>query len=162
MNNVSDDYTFKDKWKIWCHALKDTNWNIDSYNQIYDINNIFDYSIVKEEINKTYYQNTMFFFMRNDILPIWEAPENKNGSTLSFKITKNIKNNIDELLYNIFKEYIYIEESKSLINGVSISPKKEFVIVKLWSEKKINKLSDICITLSYQFGSKNCIIKNTS
>ena len=33
----------QDKWKLWYHSINDTNWNKNSYQDIYNINNLFDY-----------------------------------------------------------------------------------------------------------------------
>ena len=59
--------------------------------------------------------------MKKDIFPNWEDPSNRTGGCKSF----NVKST------NILNEW------NELINGISISPKREFNIVKVWfSENK--------------------------
>ena len=148
-----------DEWKLWYHSIKDTNWDMKSYKELYTIRNMYDYQIIKDTIENNIYQNGMFFYMKNNILPIWEIPENKNGSSISFKISRDIKKSIDILLLHIFKEIIYVKSTDISINGISISPKNS-VIIKLWTNKIVKNLNDICIEI-LPFTSKNCIIKKT-
>ena len=71
--------------------------------------------------------------MKEDIFPNWEDPDNRNGGCLSFKIpSTNIISGWEELLLKCFTEKIISPEHADEINGISISPKKEFNIIKIW------------------------------
>lgn len=120
------------KWKLWIHTLDNKSWDLNSYNNIFEINNIYDYNILKENITINNLQNCMFFLMNGDILPIWEDPENREGTSLSFKIpSKNIKEEWDNIILKTICNDI-LKNNTNNINGVSIAPKKEFNIIKLW------------------------------
>jgi hypothetical protein len=71
--------------------------------------------------------------MRKDIFPNWEDPDNRNGGCLSFKVSSsNIVNEWVNLLLKCITENILTDNNENEINGISISPKKEFNIIKIW------------------------------
>ncbi len=122
----------QDKWKLWYHSINDTNWNKKSYQDIYNINNLFDYKYVIEIFKQDHYQNGMFFCMRDGIFPNWEDPDNRNGGCLSFKVSSvNILEEWNNLLLKCITDNI-LSDKNNEINGISISPKKEFNIIKIW------------------------------
>ncbi len=81
--------------------------------------------------------------MKNDIKPIWEVEENKKGGCFSYKITTCY-------IYELWKKMSYMLIGNSMINdniivkninGISISPKRNFCILKIWNNdyKKCDK-----------------------
>ena len=84
---MDQSWNTENRWTVWYHSVKDNRWTPDSYKKIYTINNMGDYEILKESIKRVHLQNCMMFIMKEDILPIWEDPENMAGCSLSFKIT---------------------------------------------------------------------------
>ena len=88
-----NEYKLKNKWTLWYHSLKDNNWLISSYNNLLQMNDLYDYQLLEDSFQQNHYQNGMFFLMKNNIKPIWEDPKNRMGGCLSFKISqKNILN----------------------------------------------------------------------
>tara|TARA_B100000686_G_C16698527_1_gene921982 strand:- start:1192 stop:1497 length:306 start_codon:yes stop_codon:yes gene_type:complete len=75
--------------------------------------------------------------MKKGIFPNWEDPSNRLGGCLSFKISStNVINEWrDIFLKCVFEELLENENDK--INGLSISPKKEFNIIKVWFSESI-------------------------
>jgi hypothetical protein len=76
----------------------------------------------------------MLFVMRKGIAPMWEDPKNRNGGCFSYKV-------VNKQVYEIWKELFYCVCGESLcrnpdhskhINGITISPKKNFCIIKIW------------------------------
>ena len=51
----------------------------------------------------------MFFIMKNDIAPVWEAPENIDGGCFSFKIQKNMCLPFGNLLYIALLVILYLK-----------------------------------------------------
>ena len=76
----------------------------------------------------------MLFLMRQGIKPIWEDEKNRNGGCFSYKVAnKNV--------YEVWRDLTYVLIGESISNnivfvnsvtGITISPKKNFCIVKIW------------------------------
>jgi len=133
-----------DKWVLWAHLPHDTDWTIKSYQKIMNITSVEHmlslYSALPEKLIK----NCMLFLMREGINPTWEDPANKEGGCFSFKVT----NKTVPLVWKRLS-YVLVGETLSnnhrmgkVINGITISPKRSFCIVKIWM--------------------KNCTIQNPS
>ncbi len=129
MNN----YKLNNKWTLWYHSINNNEWNNSSYEKIIDICDLYDYYIVVENLKSNHLQNGMFFMMKDDIFPTWEYPDNREGCSISFKVPASVlKENWDILVKNIITENIFKNNDIDKLNGISISPKKEFNIIKLW------------------------------
>lgn len=122
------------KWIVWFHDPSDNNWDLTSYKKIYEISTIKEFWNLYNKLDNKIIENSMFFVMRENIDPIWEHKDNINGGSWSFKIPKG---NILETWMNIsmalFGETIN-KTTKNIINGISISPKKNFCIIKIWNK----------------------------
>lgn len=134
-----EKYKIENEWDLWFHSIKDTKWDKQSYRKIYTIKNYLDFSVLDNIFKQNHYQNGMFFIMKSGIFPNWEDPENRLGGCLSFKINStNVINCWNNILLKCISGNI-MEESNNKINGLSISPKKEFNIIKVWfSDKDID------------------------
>ena len=76
----------------------------------------------------------MLFLMKDGIYPTWEDPKNKDGGCFSYKISNKIvvdawKNLSYTLIGNKLSED---KDFKDNITGITISPKKNFCILKIW------------------------------
>ncbi|MBV68170.1 MAG: hypothetical protein CMG26_07435 [Candidatus Marinimicrobia bacterium] len=130
MNN----YQLNSNWCIWYHSIKDNNWKNNSYKNIYKISNIYELKSFIDTIETIHLQNGMFFIMKDDIFPTWEDPDNRNGCCVSFKISnKDLKEQFDFIVYRVLSgDILKDKENTDYLNGISVIPKKEFNIVKLW------------------------------
>ena len=147
-----------DKWIIWSHGSNDSNWENDSYKKIFEINNLFDLKIMNDIINDDYFINNMIFIMKDGIFPTWENEYNNDGCSGSFKITNSViwiymVNELSTL--NIFKDLSKIDE----INGLSISSKKKFYILKIWFKNNIKDISPIIKDIHPLISNRNCRLK---
>lgn len=142
---MNKDYLLKNDWSLWFHSIKDTSWDESSYKKLIDINNLFDVKYIIDSLKKENFHNSMFFVMKQGIFPNWEDKKNINGSCLSLKIPKNyIQTTWNVILIRLITNSIFIDTYKQQhLNGISITPKKEFNIVKLWFEKNIKNLKGI-------------------
>ena len=128
----------KNEWKLWFHSINDNNWNKSSYKQLYSLKDLYDTNLMMSIFKQNHYQNGMFFLMKNDVFPNWEDPSNRMGGCLSFKISsKNVISEWSELFLKCNLECILKDENDK-INGLSISPKKEFNILKIWFSENID------------------------
>ena len=66
------------EWVLWYHDSNDKNWDLNSYKNIYEFNDIESFWKLINTIDKYYdnYSNDMIFLMRkendNYIYPMWE------------------------------------------------------------------------------------------
>lgn len=151
-------------WKIWYHSINDNNWDKSSYKELFLINNIHDFILIKDIFKQNHYQNGMFFIMKDNIFPNWEDPKNRMGGCLSFKVpSSNIIEQWDELSLRCLTENI-MKDNNEYVNGISISPKKEFNIIKIWINEhsfkyneKFNEIPGDFISLSNSIYKKHIV-----
>ena len=127
-------HSLSDKWVLWAHLPHDTNWSLNSYIKVSDIETIEDLVSIIQNLKENVVKNCMLFIMRHNINPIWEDPSNKNGGCFSFKINnKNVGSSWKNLSYAVLGKSITKDDKLfESINGITISPKKTFCIVKIW------------------------------
>ena len=156
-----DDYKLQTSWILWNHKLNDNNWKNNSYKNIFEINNLYDYKFLENIMTLQNLQNTMFFLMRKDIFPTWEDPDNRDGCCASFKVPlKDIKNIWIQLVIDIISENIHIDKNKyDIINGISIAPKKEFNIIKIWFKTDIKNIKESIQLYDHYINVDNCRLK---
>ena len=125
-----NEYKLNNKWTLWYHSLKNKNWDNNSYVKVIEIKSLLDYQLLKDVMRINHLQNGMFFLMKGDIFPTWEDPKNRMGGCISFKYDNNILNEWLKILLLCITEEL--SDYNKEINGLSISPKKEFNILKVW------------------------------
>ena len=123
------------KWVLWAHLPHDTDWTIRSYKKIMDIKIAEEIIKLNEALPEKLIKNCMLFLMRDGINPMWEDPKNKDGGCFSFKVSNKYVGKVwEKLSYSIVGETITKNEKMlNLVNGITISPKKAFCIMKVWT-----------------------------
>ena len=156
------DLKLQNEWILWNHELNNKSWTNDSYKNIFEFKNLYDLKLYFDNLDLLQLQNSMYFIMRNGIFPTWEDKNNKYGCCASFKVLSNdILETWKLLLQNILCENIHKNIKKyDNINGISISPKKEFNIIKIWFKFKIKNLKDFINIDNKYINDKNCLLKN--
>jgi len=137
-------HLLNDKWILWFHNPLDNKWTIDSYINITTISSIEDFWELYSNMDNKIIENGMLFLMRNNIEPLWEHNKNIDGGSWSFKIAKNkIASVWNDISINICLENIS-NNKNNIINGISISPKKKFSILKIWNnDKNISSITNL-------------------
>jgi len=121
-----------DTWTLWYHSPENDDWKFKSYKKIYEFDTIEKYWKLIDEIPPLHFSSGMFFLMKNNIPPLWEDQYNINGGHWSYKVfKKNASECFIEAMTATIAEQICQE--KSIITGISISPKKGFCIIKVWN-----------------------------
>lgn len=140
--DITDCYYFNDIWSIYFHDPQDTNWDIKSYKFICTISNLQEFSYVFHTF-KELFHNGMFFIMREHITPRWEDEYNQDGGCFSYKLSKIIlEDKFFEVCAQVLGETIGKQDEFSAnVNGISISPKKNYYIVRIWI--KNNKYASV-------------------
>tara|TARA_B110001450_G_scaffold256433_1_gene286914 strand:+ start:1176 stop:1853 length:678 start_codon:yes stop_codon:yes gene_type:complete len=141
MTTQINKHTTHNSWIVWYHNPADTDWSTKSYKDIIEISSIEDYCVLKNswDLCLPKVSEGMFFLMRkinNEtcIYPQWEDKNNINGGCWSFKIPKNKCQDVwfDLIKYILGECLIHKDIDYSIVNGISISPKKNFSIIKIW------------------------------
>jgi hypothetical protein len=133
-SSSSSQYPLLDEWSLWAHLPHDTDWSLNSYKTIYNYTELESTISVTEALPGTLIKNCMLFVMRKGITPLWEDPKNRSGGCFSYKVNNKIVHDCwKKLTYSLVGESL--SKNKKLqnsINGITISPKKNFCIIKIW------------------------------
>lgn len=122
-----------DIWSLYFHDPHDYNWELGSYKLLCNISTVENFVETFAAYNDLFL-NGMFFIMREYITPRWEDENNKNGGCISFKISRfQMQDKMFEVCSQLLGETLGKNKVYSLnINGVSISPKKNYFIIRIW------------------------------
>jgi hypothetical protein len=135
-NNIATSFIhpLRNKWILWAHLPQDNDWSVKSYRLISSIKTLEDSIAMTETTPDPLIKACMLFVMRDGIAPMWEDPKNRNGGSFSYKVSnKNVCEVWRELNYVLVGETI--SNTSSFVNcvtGITISPKKNFCIIKIW------------------------------
>ena len=114
---------------------------------------------INEYIPDKFIKSCSLFVMRNNIKPMWEALENKEGGAFSYKVSnKNIGNVWKNLLCMLTGNSLTNENIEPIVNGITISPKKNFCIIKIWLANCDNQNPDV-INQIEGLSSYGCLFK---
>ena len=147
---VVSNHRLNSKWVVWYHNPSDKSWTKESYKDILELLTLEDYLVLKNSWEECLpsVSEGMFFLMRKldngkVIYPQWEDVNNKDGGYWSFKINKEDAQSVwFKLCSFTLGECICANTMESLqVNGISISPKKNFCIIKIWNNN--HKKEDI-------------------
>lgn len=131
----SHQHMLNGKWNLYYHLPQDKNWDVSSYSVIMNkIDNAEKVISLNEIIHDNVLKNCMLFVMREGITPMWEDPRNRNGGCFSYKILNRYVPEVwKKLFYMITGETICKDISHiKHVNGITVSPKKNFCIIKIW------------------------------
>lgn len=156
----TDFHALSDKWTLWAHLPHDTNWDINSYKNVLLFNTAEEIIALLKTLPEKLVRNCMLFMMRDGVNPTWEDPKNRNGGCFSYKISnKNVKNIWNSLCYAIVGETLSNEPKFiKAINGITISPKKSFCIIKIWMSNCDNQNANKIINID-GLSSQGCLFK---
>ena len=138
----------------------DTNWTFESYIRILTFDTAEAMIMLLETIPEEMTTNCMLFIMRDGIKPMWEDPKNKKGGCFSYKINnKNVSSVWKNLSYSLVGESLTEDVNvRPCINGITISPKKNFCIVKIWLAN-CNYQNPAVIADNLGISSMGCLFK---
>ena len=119
---------------LWNHNINDQNWDLDSYKQIAIYKTVEDFWMYSNELTSKLINYGMFFLMKEAIMPTWEDPQNIEGGCISIKLS--LIEAVD--LWNKIGVYLVSNSFDDKINGISISPKRNFNIIKIWVKEEID------------------------
>jgi hypothetical protein len=121
-------------WTLYFHQADAEKWTLDTFQKVETCNTYEDVLSVIEEVGQTRFKNGLPFFMRGDILPLWENHQNIRGGSYSMKVPSDIVKEVftTQVLHAMSGEIF--KDSQNQCMGVSMSPKKgTFNILKIWN-----------------------------
>jgi len=164
MDTVSiptQQHNLNGKWNLYYHLPDDKNWELSSYTVIMSsVDTVEKVILLNESIHENIIKNCMLFVMRDGVTPMWEDPRNRNGGCFSYKV---INKYVPEVWRNMFcclsGETLCSEpELNKHVNGITISPKKNFCIIKIWLDTS-NYQDPGIISSILNLSKQGCIFK---
>ena len=78
----------------------------------------------------------MFFCMKNGIAPMWEDAKNRDGGCFSYRVANtDVSTAWRKLMVAMCGNSLTTgPKYESHINGITISPKKRFSVIKIWMD----------------------------
>jgi hypothetical protein len=127
------DVPFTYVWVLWYHDPENRDYSLNSYIKIAEINTIRQFWSIVDTIPKEAWECGMFFFMKKGFLPLWESPEHEAGGSWSKKIEASQAHTafVDMMVHCAANEMML--NRKETLAGISISPKGQFHIIKIWN-----------------------------
>jgi hypothetical protein len=125
------------KWIIWRHVISNTNWKLDSFDKLFEINSIYDFWCFFANLENINFRNNTIYIMRDNITPLWEDPKNRNGGTCSIRIEKTkVIPYITELCAYMVNEFLLNDDDDLEINGMSITSYGNWTYIKILNKNK--------------------------
>ena len=159
--NMSSPHKLSGKWNLYYHLPQDKNWDLSSYKPIMTkIDTAEQLISINENIPENIVKYCMLFVMRDGINPTWEDEKNKNGGCFSFKVpNKQVYLVWKTLFYSLCGETLCTDRKYNiLLNGITISPKKNFCIIKIWLENCSVQDPNIIIPIT-NLPKQGCLFK---
>jgi hypothetical protein len=160
-NTTEEYHNLSDRWTLWAHLPHNTDWSINSYIKVFTFTNVEETIAVTETLPSVLVENCMLFLMREGIKPTWEDPKNRNGGCFSYKVSN--KNDC-----KVWKDLTYVVVGSSVssninfvnaVTGITISPKKNFCIIKIWMTDCNNQNPGIVTTDVKGLSPQGCLFK---
>ena len=124
------------KWILWYHDPEVRDYSLESYIKVADFTSVQQFWSVIDTIPKEAWECGMFFFMKNDCPPQWDAPQMERGGTWSKKIdAAQAHTSFVDLMVHCISDELLVQY-KDTLAGISISPKGQFHIIKIWNTNK--------------------------
>ena len=144
---MATQHKLDNNWTLWYHDPDDKRWTVDSYKKLGYLTTLEEFLTYNNSI--TSITSGMFFVMKEDIPPIWEDPQNIKGGIITYKL---LKNNSDKIWTELLMLLVggTLADDYTYINGISISPKINNCIIKIWI-KDSTKMNSITFNKENQF-----------
>jgi len=140
----------KTSWSLYWHPTEGRDWSLPSFTHFGTMKTWREFLSLMEALTVSTLSDGMFFLMRDPIPPLWENSQNIYGGAYSFRVPKAsagasfVHYGIAAILETV------TTSSANTINGLSISPKKHYNIVKIWNTDagKFKRPDDLLCLLS--------------
>lgn len=145
-------------WTLYFHSPEETKWTLNTFISLGSMKTWNDFWNIIDALKAESLSEGMFFLMRDPSPPLWESHQNIRGGCYSFRCQK--KEAHDIYLNHIIASMLgqISNNSDNRINGISISPKRNFNIVKIWNTEAQKFNSPLNIVTGISSISENDIM----
>ena len=159
--STSSIHKLNNRWNLWAHLPQDPDWTVKSYKLVYSFKTLEDAIAMTETTPDPLIKACMLFVMREGVSPMWEDPKNRNGGSFSYKVSnKNVCEVWRELNYVLVGDTISHNSSfVNCVTGITISPKKNFCIIKIWMTNCDNQNPMVVTTDVKGLVPQGCLFK---
>jgi hypothetical protein len=136
-------------WTLYFHSPEETKWTLNTFVSLGAMKTWRDFWSIVDTLKVDFLCDGMFFMMKDPSPPLWESHHHIRGGCYSFRCQRKDANDIC-INYMIACMLGCITTDDNKINGISISPKRGFNIVKIWNTdaQKFYEPSDIMSSIS--------------
>jgi hypothetical protein len=119
-------------WTLYFHSPQETKWTLNTFVSLGSMKTWYQFWSIVEALQSESFSDGMFFLMRDPSPPLWESHHHIRGGCYSFRCMK--KDAADTYLtYSVAVMLDALSAPTNRINGISISPKRGFNIIKVWN-----------------------------
>ena len=121
-------------WTLYYHDPTNSQWDDSSYTRVMRVQTVGELLAMLLSMQRMAFHHGMFFLMRENIFPTWEDPLNRTGGCWSYKVqAKDVSKVWFEVALHLAMGELSIVEA-NVLNGISLSPKRGFCIMKIWNQ----------------------------
>lgn len=134
MNTVKS-HMLNDKWTFYNHLPSEKDWTMSGYTVLCkDMDTVEHVLKLRESLPEKMIKYSMLFMMRSHITPLWEDKYNCKGGCFSYKVfNKHVDQVWKDMMCLLCGETLVQDKHDTcFVNGITISPKKNFCIIKVW------------------------------
>lgn len=133
-------------WTLYFHSPAEKRWSIDTFHKIGTVGTWGEYWTLVNALEDPKWTRGMFFWMQGSIPPLWENFQNIKGGSYSMCISETEAIDIFHR-YTIGCMLKVVSSGDDQIQGITISPKKGFHVIKIWNKdaSRFNKSGGMAI-----------------
>lgn len=127
-------------WCLYYHNPADTRWTPDSYEKLATVRTWGEFFAVHKELETVTVEQSMLFWMRDGVPPLYENHANIKGGCYSIRVSRQRANHFFMLYTIAMMMGKVVDTSENIIQGISISPKRiieknqTFHVIKIWNK----------------------------
>jgi hypothetical protein len=119
-------------WTLYFHSPQETKWTLNTFVSLGSMKTWYQFWSIVEALQSESFSDGMFFLMRDPSPPLWESHHHIRGGCYSFRCQKKDAAEV-YITYVIASMLNVVSSPENRINGLSISPKRGFNIIKVWN-----------------------------
>jgi len=137
-------------WTLYFHSPEETKWTLNTFVNVGTMKTWYQFWSIMELLKVESLSEGMFFMMHDPSPPLWESHHHIRGGCYSFRCPK--KDAADVFVTYMIAAMINgaTTSAENTVNGLSISPKRGFNIVKVWNTdaQRFHQLSSLNTAIS--------------